>query len=164
MPRLCSAVAYDYLIEQFCSDGSADGKIRQGRLQKDLYDAADGRQAHRRASSTAPASRTSMRIVLTRDQPATGKGKVLIESMRITGSSSATGGNPRNLTLHVTRRSNTSPARSTPICKRGDSAAPRVVPDLPSIEQNDWNLNISHYVDTSEELERIDVAELLFVR
>ena len=26
-------------------------------------------------------------------------------------------------------------------------------------EQNDWNLNISRYVDTSEEEERIDVSE-----
>ena len=34
----------------------------------------------------------------------------------------------------------------------------RVVP-LAEIEQNDWNLNISRYVDTSEEEERIDVAE-----
>ncbi len=33
----------------------------------------------------------------------------------------------------------------------------RVVP-LAEIEQNDWNLNISRYVDTSEEEERIDVA------
>ena len=34
----------------------------------------------------------------------------------------------------------------------------RVVP-VAEIEQNDWNLNISRYVDTSEEEERIDVAE-----
>ena len=34
----------------------------------------------------------------------------------------------------------------------------RVVP-LGEIEANDWNLNISRYVDTSEEEERIDVAE-----
>ena len=34
----------------------------------------------------------------------------------------------------------------------------RVVP-LAEIEQNDWNLNISRYVDTSEEEKRIDVAE-----
>lgn len=27
------------------------------------------------------------------------------------------------------------------------------------VEQNDWNLNISRYVDTSEEEERIDVRE-----
>ena len=33
----------------------------------------------------------------------------------------------------------------------------RVVP-LTEIKQNDWNLNISRYVDTSEEEERIDVA------
>ena len=34
----------------------------------------------------------------------------------------------------------------------------RVVP-LAEIEQNDWNLNISRYVDTAEEEERVDVAE-----
>ena len=34
----------------------------------------------------------------------------------------------------------------------------RVVP-LAEIEANDWNLNISRYVDTYEEEERIDVAE-----
>ena len=30
---------------------------------------------------------------------------------------------------------------------------------LAEVECNDWNLNISRYVDTSEEEERIDVAE-----
>ena len=30
---------------------------------------------------------------------------------------------------------------------------------LAEVERNDWNLNISRYVDTSEEEERIDVAE-----
>ena len=35
----------------------------------------------------------------------------------------------------------------------------RAVVPLAEIEQNDWNLNISRYVDTSEEEERIDVAE-----
>ena len=34
----------------------------------------------------------------------------------------------------------------------------REVP-LAEIEQNDWNLNISRYVDTAEEEERIDIAE-----
>ena len=34
----------------------------------------------------------------------------------------------------------------------------RAIP-LAEIEQNDWNLNISRYVDTSEEEERIDIAE-----
>ena len=33
-----------------------------------------------------------------------------------------------------------------------------VVPPA-EIEQNDWNLNIGRYVDTSAEEERIDVAE-----
>ena len=30
---------------------------------------------------------------------------------------------------------------------------------LAELEHNDWNLNISRYVDTSEEEERIDVAD-----
>ena len=34
----------------------------------------------------------------------------------------------------------------------------RVVP-LSEIEKNDWNLNISRYVDTTEEEEQIDMAE-----
>ena len=34
----------------------------------------------------------------------------------------------------------------------------RIVP-LTEIEQNDWNLNISRYVDTAEEEKRIDVAQ-----
>ena len=34
----------------------------------------------------------------------------------------------------------------------------RVVP-VAEIEENGWNLNISRYVDTSEEQERIDVGE-----
>ena len=34
----------------------------------------------------------------------------------------------------------------------------RVVP-LEEIEQNDWDLNVSRYVDSSREEERIDVAD-----
>ena len=34
----------------------------------------------------------------------------------------------------------------------------RVVP-VAEIERNDWNLNITRYVDTAEEEERIDVAD-----
>ena len=34
-------------------------------------------------------------------------------------------------------------------------------PPPAEIEQNDWNLNFSRYVDTSEEEERIDVAEVV---
>ena len=34
----------------------------------------------------------------------------------------------------------------------------QIVP-LAEIEKNEWNLNISRYVDTSEEEERIDVAQ-----
>lgn len=40
-------------------------------------------------------------------------------------------------------------------CARGIWAEP----PLAEIEQNDWNLNFSLYMDTSEEKERIDVAE-----
>ena len=53
--------------------------------------------------------------------------------------------------------SSASPVRVSRLRRRREVRAGRAM--LAEIEQNDWNLNIRRYVDTSEEEVRIDVAE-----
>ena len=126
--------------------GSAEGKIRQGLLQKDLFEAVVGLAPNLFYGTGIPASI----LVLNRDKPATRKGKVLF----IDASGEFEEGSNQNRLRdqdieHV--------AGSFHAYASVEKYA-RVVP-LAEIEQNDWNLNISRYVDTSEEEERIDVAE-----
>ena len=89
-------------------------------------------------------------LVLNRDKPAARKGKVLF----IDASGEFEEGSNQNRLRdrdveHVAR---------TFHAFAGEEKYARVVP-LAEVEHNDWNLNISRYVDTSEEEERIDVAE-----
>ena len=126
--------------------GSAEGKIRQGLLQEDLFEAVIGLAPNLFYGTGIPASI----LVLNRDKPAARKGNVLF----IDASGEFEEGSNQNRLRdqdieHI--------AGTFHACADVDKYA-RVVP-LAEIEQNDWNLNISRYVDTSEEEERIDVAE-----
>ena len=126
--------------------GSAEGKIRQGLLQEDFFEAVIGLAPNLFYGTGIPASI----LVLNRDKPAARKGKVLF----IDASGEFEEGSNQNRLRdedieHI--------ARTFHACADVEKYA-RVVP-LAQIEQNDWNLNISRYVDTSEEEERIDVAE-----
>ena len=126
--------------------GSAEGKIRQGLLQEDLFEAVIGLAPNLFYGTGIPASI----VVLNRDKPAARKGKVLF----IDASGEFEEGSNQNRLRdedieHI--------ASTFHACADVEKYA-RVVP-LAEIEQNDWNLNISRYVDTSEEEERIDVAE-----
>ena len=128
--------------------GSAEGKIRQGLLQEDLFEAVIGLAPNLFYGTGIPASI----LVLNRDKPAARKGKVLF----IDASGEFEEGSNQNRLRdqdieHI--------AGTFHACADVEKYA-RVVP-LAEIEQNDWNLNISRYVDTSEEEERIDVSEAL---
>ena len=89
-------------------------------------------------------------LVLNRDKSAARKGKVLF----IDSSGEFEEGSNQN---RLRDRDIANISRTFHACADVDKYA-RVVP-LDEIEQNDWNLNISRYVDTSEEEEGIDVAD-----
>ena len=126
--------------------GAAEGKIREGLLREDLFEAVIGLPPNLFYGTGIPASI----LVLNRDKPAARRGKLLfIDASR----EFAEGSNQNRLQdediEHVVGTFHAYAA----VAKYA-----RVV-TLAEIERNDWNLNISRHVDTSEEEERIDVAE-----
>ena len=126
--------------------GSAEGKIRQGLLQEDLFEAVIGLAPNLFYGTGIPASI----LVLNRDKPAERQGKVLF----IDASAEFEDGSNQNRLRDqdIENISNAFHAYADV------EKYARVVP-LSEIEENDWNLNISRYVDTSDEEERIDVGE-----
>ena len=126
--------------------GSAEGRIRQGLLKEDLFEAVIGLAPNLFYGTGIPASI----LVLSRDKPVARKGKVLF----IDASGEFEEGSNQN---RLRDRDITNISRTFHACADVEKYA-RVVP-FDEIERNDWNLNISRYVDTSEEEERIDVAE-----
>ena len=126
--------------------GSAEGKIRQGLLQEDLFEAVIGLAPNLFYGTGIPASI----LVLNRDKLPQRKGKVLF----IDASGEFEEGSNQN---HLRDQDIEHIAGTFRVYAAVEKYA-RVVP-LAEIQQNDWNLNISRYVDTSEEEERIDVAE-----
>ena len=126
--------------------GSAEGKIRQGLLQEDLFEAVIGLAPNLFYGTGIPASI----LVLNRDKPAERKGKVLFID--------ASGGCEEGSNQNRPRDQDIEHVAKTFHAFADVEKYARVVP-LDEIEQNDWNLNISRYVDTSDEEERIDVRE-----
>ena len=126
--------------------GAAEGRIRRGLLQADIFEAVIGLPPNLFYGTGIPASI----LVLNRNKPDARYGRVLF----IDASSDFQEGSNQNrlrdqdiARIALTFRS----------FADADKYA-RVVP-LAEIERNDWNLNISRYVDTSDSEERIDVAE-----
>ena len=126
--------------------GSAEGKIRQGLLQEDLFEAVIGLAPNLFYGTGIPASI----LVLNRDKPAERKGKVLVIDA---SGEFEEGSNQNRLRDQDIERISGAFRGYADVEKYA-----RVVP-LSEIEENDWNLNISRYVDTSDEEERIDVGE-----
>ena len=126
--------------------GSAEGKIRQGLLQEDLFEAVIGLAPNLFYGTGIPASI----LVLNRDKPADRKGKVLF----IDASGEFEEGSNQNRL----RDQDIEHISGAFHAYADVEKYARVIP-LSEIEENDWNLNISRYVDTSDEEERIDVGE-----
>ena len=126
--------------------GSAEGKIRQGLLKEELIEAVIGLAPNLFYGTGIPAAI----LVLNRDKPTDRKGKVLFIDA---SGEFEEGSNQNRLRGQDIERISSSFHAYADVDKYA-----RVVP-LAEIERNDWNLNISRYVDTSEEEERIDVAE-----
>ena len=126
--------------------GSAEGKIRKALLQDDLIEAVIGLPPNLFYGTGIPASV----LVLNRDKAAERKGAVLfIDASR----EFEEGSNQNSLRDEDVERIANVFHTYADVQKYA-----RVVP-IAHVEQNDWNLNISRYVDTSEEEERIDVRE-----
>ena len=126
--------------------GAAEGRIRQGLLEEDLFEAVIGLAPNLFYGTGIPASI----LVLNRDKPASRKDKVLF----IDASGEFEEGSNQNR-LRDQDIEHTSHTFHT---YADVEKYARVVPRA-EIEANDWNLNISRYVDSSEEEQRIDVAE-----
>ena len=126
--------------------GAAEGKIRQGLLQEDLFEAVIGLPPNLFYGTGIPASI----LVLNRDKPVARRGRVLF--IDASGEFEEGSNQNRLRDQDIDRIVKTFRAYADV-----DKYA-RVVP-VAEIEENGWNLNISRYVDTSEEQERIDVGE-----
>ncbi len=125
--------------------GAAEGKIRRGLLRDDLFEAVIGLAPNLFYGTGIPASI----LVLNRDKPAERRARVLF--IDASGDFQEGSNQNRLRDQDIARIAETFHGFADV-----DKYA-RAVP-LTEIEQNDWNLNISRYVDTSEQEERIDVA------
>ena len=128
--------------------GGAEGKIREGLLREDLFEAVIGLAPNLFYGTGIPASV----LVLSRDKPAARNGKVLFIDASAEFEEGTNQNRLRN--RHIERISHTFHTWDDV-----DRFA-RVV-TVSEIEQNGWNLNISRYVDTSEQEKRIDVVHAI---
>ena len=124
--------------------GSAEGRIRQDLLKEDLFEAVIGLAPNLFYGTGIPASI----LVLSRDKPAARKGKVLF----IDASGEFEEGSNQNRLRDQDINDITRTFHAYADVEKYARVAP-----LAEVEANDWNLNISRYVDTSEDEERIDV-------
>ncbi len=126
--------------------GAAEGRIRKGLLQDDLFEAVIGLPPNLFYGTSIPASI----LILNRGKPATHKGKVLFIDASFEFEE---GSNQNRLRIQDIERVAGAFRHYADLAKYS-----RAVP-LEEIQQNDWNLNISRYVDTSEAEERVNVSE-----
>ena len=126
--------------------GSTEGKIRRGMLQEDLFEAVIGLAPNLFYGTGIPACI----LVLNRNKPATRKDNVLF----IDASKEFEEGSNQNRLrdCDIEQISNTFHVYA------GEEKYARVV-SLGEIERNGWNLNVSRYVDTSDEDEPINITE-----
>ena len=128
----------------------SEGRIRQGLLQEDLFEAVIGLAPNLFYGTDIPASI----LILNRDKPAARRGQVLF----IDASSRFSPGiNQNSLRSRDIEYISTVFDSYTSI----ENYA-RVVP-LEEISQEDWNLHIRRYIDTSETEERIDTRHAIEV-
>lgn len=128
--------------------GGEEGKIRQGLLEDDLFEAVIGFPQNLFYGASIPAAV----IILNKNKPEDKKGKVLfIEASR----GFIKDGNKNRLR----------PEDIDHIVKAYESFTDedkfaRVV-EIEEIKKNDYNLNIARYVDISEEEEEINIEEVI---
>ena len=125
--------------------GSSEGEIRRGLLREDLFEAVIGLPSNLFYGTGIPGSV----LVLNRDKATERRDKVLF----IDASQEYEEGSNQN----YLRDEDVKKIAATFHAFADVEKYARVVP-VDAIEKNDWNLNISRYVDTADAEERIDVA------
>lgn len=125
--------------------GSAEGKIRRGLIEEDLIETVVGLPPNLFYGTGIPAAI----IIVNRRKPKTRKGNVLfVEASR----EFREGSNQNYL-----REEDVKKIAATAHYFKDVERYARVVP-VEEIENNDFNLNISRYVDTAEVEEKVDVS------
>jgi type I restriction enzyme M protein len=128
--------------------GAAEGEIRKGLLQEDFVEAVVGLPTNLFYGTGIPAAI----LVLNRAKKVERKRKVLF----IDASREFREGSAQN---HL-RDEDVAKIAATFRASKDVEKYGRVV-GLDEIEKNDWNLNISRYVETADAAEKVDVAHAL---
>lgn len=128
--------------------GAAEGEIRKGLLQEDLVEAVVGLPTNLFYGTGIPAAV----LVLNRNKAAARKKKVLF----IEASRDFKEGSAQN---YLREEDVTKIATAFHAFKDAEKYARVVGRD--ELEKNDWNLNISRYVETADAVEKVDVAHAL---
>ena len=130
--------------------GGAEGKIREGIIKADLFEAVIGLAPNLFFGASIPVAI----CVLNRDKPAERRGRVLFVDAAQPGYFRAERAHNFLDREHIAGIVEAYRAF-------GDVERFAHVADLAEIEGNDFNLNISRYVDTTEPVETLSVAEAL---
>lgn len=125
--------------------GGAEGRIRQGFLEDDLLEAVIGLASNLFYGTGIPAAI----LIFNRKKPKARRGKVLF----IHAAKEFEAGKNQNFLREPHIAKIVKAFRAFKDQERFAS-----VVDLETIRENDYNLNISRYVDVTEEEERLDVA------
>jgi type I restriction enzyme M protein len=128
--------------------GASEGRIREGLLKEDLIEAVIGLPTNLFYGTGIPAAI----IVLNRDKDKARTGKVLF----VEGSREFREGGTQNYLRDEDVRKISATVHSFETIERYSE-----VVQVSEIEKNDWNLNISRYVETSEAETQIRVAEAI---
>ncbi|MDY0236422.1 MAG: type I restriction-modification system subunit M [Gudongella sp.] len=128
--------------------GGAEGRIRQGLLEDDLFEAVIGFPQNLFYGASIPASV----IILNKNKSEDKKGKVLFIE--------ASDGFIKDGNKNRLRTQDIEKIVSTYDNFKDIEKFAKVV-EIQEIKNNDYNLNITRYVDTSEEEEEIDIKEVI---
>ncbi|KUO48828.1 MAG: type I restriction endonuclease subunit M [Desulfitibacter sp. BRH_c19] len=128
--------------------GGAEGNIRKGFIKDDLIEAVIGLPSNIFYGTSIPAAL----LIINKNKPVQRKGKILFID--------ASAGFAKNGNKNILRDEDTDIiVKAFDDFKDVDKYS-RIV-DLDNIKENDYNLNISRYVDTSVEEEEVDIAGVI---
>jgi type I restriction enzyme M protein len=128
--------------------GSAEGEIRKGFIKEDLLEAVVGLPSNLFYGTGIPATV----LVFNRSKPKERRGKVLF----IEGSREFREGSAQNYL-----REEDVAHMSAAFCTFKDAERYAKVVAIEDVERNDFNLNISRYVETAAAAEKVDVGAAL---
>jgi type I restriction enzyme M protein len=128
--------------------GGAEGKIRQGFIKDDLIEAVIGLPSNVFYGTGIPAAL----LIINKNKPPQRKGKVLFID--------ASQGFVKDGNKNKLRDEDVEKIIQT-LNEFQDVEKFASVVDIETIQENDYNLNISRYVDTTEEEEQVDIPAVI---